>query len=230
MDYLLRDAYFTGIINGRYDSDQLIGALRVYDRGGGRVALGVDARGVVALESFVLARYMMFATVYFHHTTRVFERLLQEALLEIWPHERPLSGIDEFLEWDDFRVLEALRTAKGDAAYALRNRQPLYGLAAEFNAERDLSRFEACVRALRERYGTAVWADAQEQLIHRLPLGVGDETPTVLVGTRNGLVDARAASDLIAKLSGKAYWRKLFVKRTEADLSEARRLCNELLQ
>ena len=230
MDYLLRDAYFTGIINGRYDADQLIGALRVYDRGDGRVALGVDARGVVALESFVLARYMMFATVYFHHTTRVFERLLQEALHEIWPHERPLAGIEEFLEWDDFRVLEALRTAKGDAAYALRNRQPLYGLAAEFNAESDLSRFEACVRALRERYGAAVWADAQEQLIHRLPLGVGDETPTVLVGTRNGLLDARAASDLIAKLSGKAYWRKLFVKRTEVDLSEARRLCNDLLQ
>jgi HD superfamily phosphohydrolase len=230
MDYLLRDAYFTGIINGRYDSDQLIGALRVYDRGGGRVALGVDARGAVALESFVLARYMMFATVYFHHTTRVFERLLQEALREIWPHERPLADIDEFLGWDDFRVLEALRTAKGDAAYALRNREPLYGLAAEFNAERDLSRFETCVHALRERYGDAVWADAQEQLIHRLPLGVGDEAPTVLVGTRNGLLDARAASDLIAKLSGKAYWRKLFVKRTEVDLSEARRLCNDLLQ
>jgi hypothetical protein len=39
------------------------------------------------------------------------------------------------------------------------------------------------------------------------------------------LVDARVASDLIAKLSGRAYWRKLFVRNSVADLSEARKLC-----
>ena len=229
MDYLLRDAYFTGIINGRYDADQLIGSLRVYRRGDVPV-LGVDARGVVALESFVLARYMMFATVYFHHTTRVFERILQEALRELWPHPHGLDPIESYLEWDDFRVLDAFRTPHSEAARALRNRDAIYGLAAEFNAERDLSRFEACVRALTGLFGDAVWADAQEQLMHRLPLGVDGNAPTVLVGTRNGLVDAREASDLIAKLSGKAYWRKLFVKRTAADLAEARRICNVLLE
>ncbi len=228
MDYLLRDAYFTGIINGRYDSDQLIGSLRIYQHEG-KPVLGVDARGVVALESFVLARYMMFATVYFHHTTRVFERILQEALGELWPDPRALDSIDAYLEWDDFRVLDAMRTLHSEAAQALRNRHAIYGLAAEFNAERDLSRFEACVHALDERFAGAVWADAQEQLLHRLPLGVDGDKPTVLVGTRNGLVDAREASDLIAKLSGKAYWRKLFVKRTSADLAEARRICNALL-
>jgi uncharacterized protein len=228
MDYLLRDAYFTGIINGRYDSDQLIGSLRVY-RHGNVPLLGVEARGVVALESFVLARYMMFATVYFHHTTRVFERILQEALRDLWPDPSTLDSIDAYLEWDDYRVLDAFRTSKSEAAQALRNRKTIYGLAAEFNAERDLSRFEACVRALSDRFGDAVWADAQEQLLHRLPLGVDGGAPTVYVGTRNGLVDAREASDLIAKLSGKAYWRKLFVKRAAADLAEARRICNEIM-
>ncbi|MBV9646471.1 MAG: HD domain-containing protein, partial [Candidatus Eremiobacteraeota bacterium] len=67
MDYLLRDAYFTGIAGGRYDAEQLIASLRAFERGG-TLSLGVDVRGIVALESFVLARYMMFATVYFHHT------------------------------------------------------------------------------------------------------------------------------------------------------------------
>ena len=229
MDYLLRDAYFTGIINGRYDADQLIGSLRVYVRGTTPL-LGVDARGVVALESFVLARYMMFATVYFHHTTRVFERVLQEALREVWPQPRALDPIEAYLEWDDFRVLDAFRTSRSEAGQALRNRDAIYGLAAEFNAERDLSRFEACVEALTGLFGDAVWADAQEQLMHRLPLGVDGGAPTVFVGTRNGLVDAREASDLIAKLSGKAYWRKLFVKRTAADLAEARRICNVILE
>jgi hypothetical protein len=51
----------------------------------------------------------------------------------------------------------------------------------------------------------------------------------VWVGTASGLVDARDASDLIAKLSGKAYWRKLFVRRDRADMHEARALCAEII-
>ena len=84
MDYLLRDAYFTGVANGRYDVEQLLASLRVFEIDG-RQELGVDGRGVVALESFVLARYMMFATIYFHHTTRAFERVLRAGLEELWP-------------------------------------------------------------------------------------------------------------------------------------------------
>jgi hypothetical protein len=223
MDYLLRDAYFTGVVNGRYDAEQLIGSLRVYERGGTR-ALGVDGRGVVALESFVLARYMMFATVYFHHTTRAFERVLQEALAELWSEPRALDPIDEFLAWDDFRVLDALRSLPGEAGRALRRRRTLYGLAGEFSGAADLSTFDACWRVLRERFGDDVWADTQEQLLHRLPLGVESDAPAVLVGLRSGVVDAREASDLIAKLSGKAYWRKLFVRREGESVAEAREL------
>jgi hypothetical protein len=225
MDYLQRDAYFTGVASGRFDAEQLLASLRLFEREG-RPILGIDYRGVVALESFVTARYMMFASVYFHHTTRLFERILQDVLRELWPDPRALDAIDVFLRWDDFRVLNDLREAKSEAAHALRERIRIYGLAAEFNAERDLRAFEACEKALRERYGAEnVWADEQSQVMHRLPLVGDDSQPTVWVGTPAGLVDARVASDLIAKLSGRAYWRKLFVRNSVADLSEARKLC-----
>jgi HD superfamily phosphohydrolase len=224
MDYLLRDGYFTGVVHGRYDTDQLIGSLRVLDRFGTPV-LGVDGRGIVALESFVLARYMMFSTVYFHHTTRQFERTLQEALRTLWPDPGALDGIEEFLQWDDFRVLEALRFSTDPAARAVRERETRYALVAEFNAEGDLSTFEACLAALRERFGDAVWADTQEQLMHRLPLVLNGRSPTVYVRTHTGVVDAREASDLIAKITGKAYWRKLFVEKARADVTEARTIC-----
>ena len=227
MDYLLRDSYFTGVVSGRYDADQLMGSLRVFETGG-RMVLGVDGRGVVALESFVLARYMMFSTVYFHHTTRQFERILQAALREVWPDPRALDPIEEFLDWDDFRVFEALRFSPSTVARAVRERTTLYALVAEFNAEGDLSAFEACYAALRERYGDAVWADAQEQLMHRLPLEADAGTATVMVSTHGGLVDAREASDLIARVTGKAYWRKLYVERARADVAEARALCRAI--
>jgi HD superfamily phosphohydrolase len=224
MDYLLRDSYFTGVVSGRYDRDQLLGSLRVLNRFG-EPTLGVDGRGVVALESFVLARYMMFSTVYFHHTTRQFERILQTALRELWPDPHDLDTIDAFLAWDDFRVLEALRFATSDAARALRDREKLYALVAEFNAEKDVATFERCLAKLTDRYGDAVWADTQEQLMHRMPLGGRN---TVLVRTHAGIVDAREASDLIDRVTGKAFWRKLYVERARVDVAEARELCRSL--
>jgi uncharacterized protein len=226
MDYLQRDAYFTGVASGRYDAEQLVASLRLIERNG-RLTVGIDARGVVALESFVTARYMMFASVYFHHTTRIFERVLQEVLRELWTDPRALDSIDEFLRWDDFRVLDAIAENPSESARALRERIVPYALAAEFNAERDLSVFEACESALCARFGDDnVWADEQSQVLHRLPL-VGDEL-TVWVETPAGPVDAREASDLIAKLTGKAFWRKLFVRRKAADVAEARRVCAEI--
>jgi HD superfamily phosphohydrolase len=227
MDYLLRDSYFTGVVNGRYDADQLIASLRVFERFG-KPVLGVDGRGIVALESFVLARYMMFSTVYFHHTTRQFERTLQTALRELWEDPGALAATRDFLEWDDFRVLESMRFAVTPAARAVRDRDTRYGLVAEFNAEGDLSLFEACHAALRERYGSAVWADTQEQLMHRLPLQIDGRTPTVLVRTHGGLADARDASDLIARITGKVFWRKLFVEKARVDATEARTLCRSV--
>jgi HD superfamily phosphohydrolase len=225
MDYLQRDAYFTGVVSGRFDVEQLLASLRLYERNGEPI-LGIDARGVVALESFVTARYMMFASVYFHHTTRLFEHILHEVLQELWPDPRALDDIGEFLRWDDFRVLNELGNAKSEAAHALRERTRVYVLAAEFNAERDLRAFEACERALSERYGAQnVWADSQSQVMHRLPMTGDASKPTVWVGTAAGIVDARVASDLIAKLSGNAYWRKLYVRRSAVNVAEARKLC-----
>jgi HD superfamily phosphohydrolase len=228
MDYLLRDAYFTGVVNGRYDVEQLIASLRAFPVDG-HWELGVDGRGVVALESFVLARYWMFATIYFHHTTRAFERVLREGLREVWPDPRALDDVATFLAWDDFRVVDALRTSDSEAAHGLRERVTVYGLAAEFNAERDLVTYEACERELRAHFGDAVWSDSQEQLLHRLPLG-GDETkPTVRVQLGERIVDARRASDLIDRLSGKAYWRKLFVRKDLVPIDEARRICAAII-
>jgi HD superfamily phosphohydrolase len=229
MDYLQRDAYFTGVATGRYDAEQLVASLRLIERAGGP-AVGIDRRGVVALESFVMARYMMFASVYFHHTTRMFEHVLHQVLREIWPDPRALDSVGEFLSWDDFRVLDTLDDERSEAAAALRNRIRVFALAAEFNAERDLRAFEACEAALRDRFGAdRIWSDEQSQLLHRLPFGAGEEQ-TVWVEGPAGVVDARHASDLIGKLSGKAYWRKLFVRRADVDVAEARRICAEIVR
>jgi HD superfamily phosphohydrolase len=173
----------------------------------------------------------MFASVYFHHTTRLFERILHEVLRELWPDPRSLDPIEEFLRWDDFRVINQIRDRKSEAARALRERIRIYALAAEFNAEHDLRVYERCKDMLEERFGKEnLWADEQSQVMHRLPLEADEQHRTVWVGTPSGVVDAREVSDLIAKLSGKAYWRKLFVRRDGVDVREARMLCSEIIR
>jgi HD superfamily phosphohydrolase len=227
MDYLQRDAYFTGVAGGTYDGEQLVTSLCVVTTATGP-CLGVDGRGIVALESFALARYMMFSRVYFHHTTRMFERALGEALAELWPDPRSLDPVTEYLEWDDFRVLDAFRTKGGEAGEALRHRTKLYGLVAEFNADSDTTAFKACLRALRDRFGKAIWPDEKERLIHGWPNAeVGHTVPVKL---SNAVVDAVDASEIIKRLAGMARWRKIFIRmRASGDLAEARDICRTIV-
>ncbi len=82
-DYLLRDAYFTGVSYGRFDLDWLLRSLR-FGRpspSGAAPTLAVDGlKGVPAIESFVLARLFMFQQVYFHKASRASEWALGRIL------------------------------------------------------------------------------------------------------------------------------------------------------
>ncbi len=221
MDYLLRDGYFTGVVSGRYDADQLIGALRVIDATG-RPVLGVDGRGVVALESFVLARYMMFSTVYFHHTTRQFERILHAACANYGRTARSSIRSKRFWSGTIFACSTRCAPLPSAAGRALRERQ---------HAVRARRRVQCRARSLDVRSAAAsCWSSATATRSGPTSKNsrctafrwASRRGPTVLVQTRTGLVDARQVSDLIARLSGNAYWRKLYVLRERADVTAAR--------
>ncbi len=65
MDYLLRDAYFTGVNYGTIDMDRIIRVLRPHN---GRVV--VKESGMHAIEDYLMSRYQMYWQVYFHPVTR----------------------------------------------------------------------------------------------------------------------------------------------------------------
>lgn len=76
MDYLLRDAHFTGVSYGHYDLEWLLHSLRVRSVDG-RPRICIDlAKGPAALESYIFARDHMYRQVYDHKTVRAFEILL----------------------------------------------------------------------------------------------------------------------------------------------------------
>ncbi len=75
MDYLLRDSHYTGVAYGVIDSDRLCSSISVVK--GEPVLL---ERGLEAAESLLVARFMMFSTVYLHKTVRIASRMLQRSI------------------------------------------------------------------------------------------------------------------------------------------------------
>lgn len=85
-DYLLRDAHFTGVTYGRYDLDWLLRSLRFGLPNADQSAppLAIDgAKGLPAIESFILARLFMFQQVYFHKSSRASEWMLSRILTRV---------------------------------------------------------------------------------------------------------------------------------------------------
>ncbi len=81
-DYLLRDAHATGVRYGVFDLDWLFRSLRFTPSLEGRApSLAIDgAKGLPAIEAFILARLFMFQQVYLHKATRSAEWMIRLVL------------------------------------------------------------------------------------------------------------------------------------------------------
>jgi hypothetical protein len=75
LDYLRRDSFFTGVIEGSVGSDRIIRMLNVVDD-----SLVVDEKGIYSLEKFLIARRLMYWQVYMHKTVLSSESLLVNIL------------------------------------------------------------------------------------------------------------------------------------------------------
>lgn len=73
MDYLLRDAYYTGVNYGTFDMDRILRVLRPHD---GQIV--VKESGMHAVEDYLMSRYQMYWQVYFHPVTRSSEIILRQ--------------------------------------------------------------------------------------------------------------------------------------------------------
>jgi len=75
LDYLRRDSFFTGVIEGAVGSDRIIRMLNVVDD-----RLVIDEKGIYSLEKFMIARRLMYWQVYMHKTVLSSESLLVKVL------------------------------------------------------------------------------------------------------------------------------------------------------
>ncbi len=122
MDYLLRDSFYTGVNYGRYDVDWVMQNLNAAEQNG-RAVLALSRAAVFAFEDFLLSRYHMFLSVYYHHTSVSFDHMLRRYYDEA-PGEFEIPADPEaFLTCDDVSLISALRRSKNRWAQRIVTRQ-----------------------------------------------------------------------------------------------------------
>ncbi|MDD4951984.1 MAG: HD domain-containing protein [Desulfovibrionaceae bacterium] len=119
-DYLLRDSHHIGVAYGHYDIDRLIATLTVTQDETESPMIAVEEGGEHAAEGLIIARYMMFTQVYFHHTRRAYDHHCAQAVKAIlqehqrddaltdkgsFPPPTTKENLESYLKWDDWRVL-----------------------------------------------------------------------------------------------------------------------------
>jgi HD superfamily phosphohydrolase len=111
IDYVLRDAYMTGVSIGPVDWRRLLYYTFFCKEG-----LILDKRGMDALAMFLNARLYLYSNVYYHRTTRSIDLQLQEIFketMEILCPFHPLEEIDRYLPLTDWFVMEKVLEWKG---------------------------------------------------------------------------------------------------------------------
>lgn len=153
MDYLLRDAYFTGANYGSFDLSRIMRVMRPYDQG-----IAFDISGMHAVEDYILCRYQMYMQVYFHPVSRGMEvtldRLLKRAfdlykdgrlkntLDYLEPFFKNSYTLEDYLKLDDGVMLTAISMWAdhqdpylSQLAQMFLNRRPLKSI--EYNPDTD---------------------------------------------------------------------------------------------
>lgn len=72
MDYLLRDAYFTGTSYGDFDLERIIRTMRVAND-----KIVYKQSGIHTIEDYIMSRYHMYWQVYYHPISRTYEMMLR---------------------------------------------------------------------------------------------------------------------------------------------------------
>ncbi len=117
MDYLPRDAYFTGAEYGKVDYYRLVSSFEV-----ARGRLAISRSALNSMESMLISRYEMFKAVYFHKTVRSAEVMLLQSMIA-GDDSLGLSdtSLENYLSLTDEATLERLCLLQGTAGRLARD-------------------------------------------------------------------------------------------------------------
>ncbi len=104
IDYLQRDAHYTGVAHGAIDAVRLLDTLRAQ---GGRLVFAEKGRS--AVEGFLVGRALMYSALYYHKTVRAAEMMAQGAVERVPGYP---SAAEDLFALRDGELLARLSTVR----------------------------------------------------------------------------------------------------------------------
>lgn len=117
IDYLQRDSHYTGIAHGTIDVDRLIQTMEIYNND-----LVINRRGLSAVEGMLVARALMYSSIYFHKTVRIAELMLARAVEHAWDTTSTPS-LERMIDYDLLNYLESVGGFAGEVVKKLKFRR-----------------------------------------------------------------------------------------------------------
>ncbi|MEM0350631.1 MAG: HD domain-containing protein [Archaeoglobaceae archaeon] len=114
MDYLVRDAHYTGVAYGIFDVPRLIDKIKFED------GVIIEEGGIRAVESMLISRFLMYPAVYYHHVCRIAAKMFEKAMERIVDKE--LKAEDLF-SLDDCDAMMLLKIHEPEFYSMIRNRR-----------------------------------------------------------------------------------------------------------
>ncbi|MBN1294026.1 MAG: HD domain-containing protein [Candidatus Latescibacteria bacterium] len=166
-DYLLRDSYHIGVEYGKYDLNRLLKTITVaIDPETEQPRLAVQLDGVHTAEALIIARYMMFTQVYFHHTRRAYDYHMGMAIQHqlgkkkqttpesvTFPPPTNRNNVKKYLEWNDCKVMGSINDGKsGEHGEIIKKRNHYRCIfeTKEVPDQNDLERYENIYNNLKD--------------------------------------------------------------------------------
>lgn len=166
LDYLLRDAYFTGARYGEVDVNWLLSHLTRSIDDQGRVCLALDRRALYAFDDFLVARQHMFLMVYFHRKSVVYEELFKRFVRGNADALALPADAEAYLQTDDAWMWGRLRAVDDPWARRIIEFRP-YKVAFEAHLAPEACALQQRVDALRARSIDAMATTAHGSLLSK---------------------------------------------------------------
>ncbi len=81
LDYLRRDSFYTGVVEGSIGVQRIIQTMRAHPAHAPDARVVIDAKGIYAVESFLIARRLMYWQVYLHKTVVAGDEVLRSIVM-----------------------------------------------------------------------------------------------------------------------------------------------------
>lgn len=225
MDYLLRDAYYTGTEYGTFDLTRILRVIRPYEQG-----IAFQMNGMHAVEDYIVSRYQMYVQVYFHPVSRGMEVILDHLLKrahelfqddpEFFLYSSPLLvpflkeefTLEDYLTLDDgvlntafLQWQKAPDATLADLASRFLRRRPFKSV--QFSSENDLPILKELQEIIEEvgypcPYYTAINSSYDLPYDFYRPEAKSHRTQIELMEPDGTLVELSKVSPLVAALAG----------------------------